>query len=146
MFCVIANCGFKSMDFTFNSTFCNNAICGFFRLTAFCDDFKPCLTIHSPINYNPGPSKLKWSLKVCLYDQCVNPRPPHPHHFPACASTFFGYVLMQMCMQLTWLWSFRMLGIDVSASNKIVIHFDNASTWETFWSALCPVPHQTSSF
>ena len=34
--------------FTFNSTFCNNAICGFFRLTAFCDDFKPCLSIHSP--------------------------------------------------------------------------------------------------
>ena len=37
-----------SKGFTFNSTFCNNAICVFFRLTAFCDDFKPCLSIHSP--------------------------------------------------------------------------------------------------
>ena len=34
--------------FTFNSTFCNDAICGFFRLTTFCNDFKPCLSIHSP--------------------------------------------------------------------------------------------------
>ena len=43
----------------------------------------------SSIHYNPRPSKLKWSLKVCLHDQCVNPHPPHPHHCPCMCKHFF---------------------------------------------------------
>ena len=44
---------------------------------------------NSSIHYNPRPSKLKWSLKVCLHDQCVNPHPPHPHHCPCMCKHFF---------------------------------------------------------
>lgn len=97
----------------------------------------PFIIIPAPQNSN-GPWKC-----VCMISAWILTHPTLTT-VPACASTFFGHVLMQMCTQLTRLWSFRMLGIDVSASNKIGVDFDNVSTWATFWSTLCPVPHQTS--
>ena len=81
----------------------------------------PLIIIPGPQNSN-GPWKC-----VCMISAWILTHPTLTT-VPACASTFFGHVLMQMCMQLTRLWSFQMLGIDISASNKIGIDFDNAST------------------